>query len=113
MALPVRIARGQGHHGTLDPIDLARNDINNMLRLFSRGLFGDELEGGPLSPIGNYGVDIREDENHVYVIADLPGFRKEDVDISIEDGTLTIVAERREEIAVPPGQLQRDGQAVQ
>jgi len=108
MALPVRIARGHGHghHGQVDPLDLARNDINGMLRLFGRGLFGDDLEGGPLASMGTYGVDIREDENHVYVIADLPGFRKEDVDISIEDGTLTIVAERREEIAVPPGQQQ-------
>jgi HSP20 family protein len=101
MALPVRIARGQ--HSQVDPLDLARNDINGMLRLFGRGLFGDDLDAGSLASIGNYGVDIREDENHVYVVADLPGFRKEDVDISIEDGTLTITAERREEIAVPPG----------
>jgi HSP20 family molecular chaperone IbpA len=112
MALPVRIARAHGHHGQVDPLDVARNDINGMLRLFGRGLFGDDLEGGPLGSIGNYGVDIREDENHVYVIADLPGFRKEDVDIAIEDGTLTIVAERREEVAVIPGQ-QQDGQAGQ
>jgi HSP20 family protein len=101
MALPVRIARG--HHPQVDPLDLARNDINGMLRLFGRGLFGDDLDAGSLASIGNYGVDIREDENHVYVIADLPGFRKEDVDISIEDGTLTITAERREEIAIPAG----------
>src|SRR5689334_12909279 len=101
MALPVRIARG--HHSQVDPLDLARNDINGMLRLFGRGLFGDDLDAGSLASIGNYGVDIREDESHVYVIADLPGFRKEDVDISIEDGTLTITAERREEVVVPPG----------
>ena len=112
MALPVRIARG--HHSQVDPFDLARNDINGMLRLFGRGLFGDDLDAGSLASIGNYGVDIREDENHVYVIADLPGFRKEDVDISIEDGTLTITAERREEVAVPqggqPGAQGRPGQ---
>ena len=101
MALPARIARA--HHSQVDPLDLARNDINGMLRLFGRGLFGDDLDPGSLASIGNYGVDIREDENHVYVIADLPGFRKEDVDISIEDGTLTITAERREEVTVPPG----------
>lgn len=108
MALPVRIARG--HHSQVDPLDLARNDINGMLRLFGRGLFGDDLDAGPLASIGNYGVDIREDENHVYVVADLPGFRKEDVDISIEDGTLTITAERREEMAIPPaGEQGRQG----
>ena len=40
-------------------------------------------------------MDIREDADHIYVEADLPGFRKEDVDISIENDMLTITAERR------------------
>jgi HSP20 family protein len=112
MALPARIARG--HHTAADPLDLARSDINGMLRLFGRGLFGDDMDAGALASLANYGVDIREDANHVYVIADLPGFRKEDVDISIEDGTLTITAERREEVAVPPGSQQnRAGQQGQ
>jgi len=112
MALPARIARG--HHTAADPLDLARNDINGMLRLFGRGLFGDEMDAGALASLANYGVDIREDANHVYVIADLPGFRKEDVDISVENGTLTITAERREEVAVPPGSQQgRAGQRGQ
>jgi len=113
MALPARIARA--HHTAADPLDLARNDINGMLRLFGRGLFGDDIDAGALASLANYGVDIREDANHVYVIADLPGFRKEDVDISVDNGTLTITAERREEVAVPPpgSQQGRGGQQGQ
>ena len=44
-----------------------------------------------------YPVDIREDENNVYVDAELPGFSKDDVDISVEQGVLHITAERKEE----------------
>ena len=43
-------------------------------------------------------VDIWEDDAAVTVTSDLPGVRKEDVHVSVTDGTLTINAEvRREE----------------
>lgn len=40
-------------------------------------------------------VDIVEDENEYRVIADLPGMKKEDVEISLENGILTITGERQ------------------
>src|SRR3954468_16965598 len=93
MALPVRVARGQAS----DPYELARNDFNTML---SR-LFGDNQDNA-LPSLSNFGVDIREENDRIIVEADLPGFQKEDVDITLEDGTLTILAERREEVDEPP-----------
>ena len=42
-----------------------------------------------------YGVDIGEDADHIYVEAELPGFKKEEVEITLENQTLTIAAERR------------------
>jgi HSP20 family protein len=42
-----------------------------------------------------WGVDIREDADHFYVDAELPGFRKEDVEITLENSTLTVSAERK------------------
>jgi HSP20 family protein len=51
-------------------------------------------EGGYLAP---YAVDVREDADHIFVEAELPGFRKEDVDVTLENNTLTISAERKEE----------------
>jgi HSP20 family protein len=109
MALPVRIERGH----LVDPMDLARNDVGSMLsRLFSGGLFGEAGDASALAPLAG-GVDIREDADHIYVDADLPGFRKEDVDISLENGTLTIVAEKQEEIEEPPPQeAGQEGQAA-
>jgi HSP20 family protein len=42
-------------------------------------------------------VDVREDGDHLIVEAELPGFRKEEIDITLENQTLTISAEHREE----------------
>jgi len=92
MALPVRIARGQAS----DPYELARNDFNTMLsRLFSDN--GDNA----LPSLSNFGVDIREENDRIIIEADLPGFQKDDVEITLEDGILTIMAERREEVDEP------------
>jgi HSP20 family protein len=96
MALPVRAERGL----QFDPFDVVRNDLNMLGRFLG---FSDAGDGGnPLAALSNYGVDIREDADHIYVEADLPGFRKEDIDISLENGMLTITAERQEEITEPP-----------
>ena len=87
-----------------DPYELARNDFNTML---AHLLVGDGGEASALASLGSHGVDIREDTDHVYIEADLPGFKKDDVNISLENGTLTIVAEKHEELTEPPQQGQQ------
>ncbi len=86
MALPTRVNRGQ-----YDPFESAQREFDHMLNrwLGSRG--GDS--GQMLAP---YGVDIREDQDHFYVEAELPGFKKDDIDITLENQTLTIAAERQD-----------------
>jgi len=42
-------------------------------------------------------IDVRESDNETVIEAELPGMKKEDVDVSISNGTLTVKAERREE----------------
>jgi HSP20 family protein len=49
------------------------------------------------SSLAPYAVDVHEDQDHFYVEAELPGFTDKDVDITLEDGVLTIRAERKEE----------------
>ena len=98
MALPVTVERGHA----FDPFDILRNDLNMLGRFLG---FSEAGDGGTLlASLSNYGVDIREDADHIYVEADLPGFRKEDVNISLENGTLTIIAEHEEEVTEPPQQ---------
>ena len=46
---------------------------------------------------GSFSTDIRDTGNEYVLEADLPGFRKEDINIDISDGRLTISAERHSE----------------
>lgn len=41
-------------------------------------------------------LDISENEGHIVVRASLPGFTREEIDISVHNGVLSIKAERRE-----------------
>jgi HSP20 family protein len=91
MALPTRVNRGQ-----YDPFESAQRDFDHMLSRWmgNRGGDGQQM----LAP---YGVDVREDQDHIYVEAELPGFRKDDIDITLENQTLVITAERSEEHGEP------------
>jgi HSP20 family protein len=86
MALPTRVMRGNLDY----PFESLR-DLDTLMR----GIF--QREGGPGTNLAPYGVDIREDQDHIYVEAELPGFKKDEVDITLENATLTIAAERRSE----------------
>lgn len=70
-------------------------DVERMFERMSEQFEGvgetEELSSGHVS------VDIAEDDEAVTVTADLPGFAKEDIEISIRDGRLSIRAERDEE----------------
>jgi len=98
MALPTRVQRS-----SYDPIDMAQREFDSMLgRFFTGG--GRQQDGG--SYLAPYGVDVREDADHIYVEAELPGFKKDDVDITLENQTLTITAERDESREQRPHQQQ-------
>jgi HSP20 family protein len=47
------------------------------------------------STLAPYAVDVHEDADHFYVEAELPGFTKDETDVTLEDGVLTIRAERK------------------
>jgi HSP20 family protein len=89
MALPAKVQRG-----FVDPLDMIGREFDTALNRFFQGGGGD---GGGRQYMAPYGVDIREDADHLYVEADIPGFKKEEVEITLENSTLTISAEHREE----------------
>ncbi len=55
------------------------------------GVLGDSERSATLG----YRVDVREDAEHVYVEAELPGLASEDIEITLEDGTMTIAGEKK------------------
>lgn len=60
--------------------------------------FGDLLPEWPSEGVaGSYPVDIHEDQDFIYVDAELPGFTRDDVNVTLEKGVLSIAAERKEE----------------
>ena len=82
-----------------DPFrDLAQmqDRINRIFRDATRG--DDELlKGGDWTPV----VDIFETSNHELVLkAELPGLKREDIDIRVENNTLTLRGERKQEAEV-------------
>lgn len=46
---------------------------------------------------GNTGVTVSEDDQHIYVEAQLPGLKSTDIDISLNQNTLWIKGEKQEE----------------
>ena len=91
MALPTRVNRG-----FVDPLDMIGREFDTVLNRYFGG--GSETGNGARQHwMAPYGVDIREDQDHLYVEADLPGFKKNEVDITLENQTLTISAEHKDE----------------
>lgn len=70
--------------------DWMEREMNRLMwPLWGDGRFGD----GGLS----YPADIWEDDESVHVEAELPGFAKDDIEVTLENGMLQISAERSSE----------------
>ena len=61
-------------------------------RLFSVDPF--EMVSREFAPV--YGVDVREDADKLYVQAEMPGFRKDEIEIVLDESVLTIAAKHAE-----------------
>ena len=61
-------------------------------RFFGTGALGG-LTGQAWSPA----IDVHEDANNLVVIAELPGLKKEEIEVSLHDGVLTLSGERKVE----------------
>ena len=93
MSLPTRTTRDQ-----FRPYPTVQKEFDTMLtRLFNAPVtHAAPTAGGRLADyFAPYGVDVREDADHLYVEAELPGFKKDEVEVTLEDQTLTLTAERK------------------
>ena len=58
-------------------------------------------------------VDLYEDQNHAYVRAELPGVNRDDIQVEMADGSLTITAARKTPAGPSTGSGQAAGQPEQ
>ena len=72
-------------------------DVDNPLSTFGRfeHLLGHFWDGSrPTGMDGGYDVDVYSDDDHIYLEAELPGLSKENVEVSVENGTLIIAGRK-------------------
>jgi|GluameStandDraft_1065615.scaffolds.fasta_scaffold33136_2 HSP20 family protein len=72
------------------PYTTSRRSSSSLMDLFDefeRSVFG---ENGRRTPA--FSTDIRDEGAHYLLQAELPGFSKEDIDLDVKDGILTISA---------------------
>jgi HSP20 family protein len=65
-------------------------------RLFENPL-NEWTRGSQLLSVWNPAIDLYEDKDNVFVKAELPGMKKEDIEVSLHDGALSISGERKGE----------------
>ena len=75
-----------------------------MPSVFGRDIFDDFMDGFAFPDVSKelYGkhaknvmkTDVRELDNGYEIIVDLPGFKKDEIEVQLEDGYLTISAEK-------------------
>ncbi len=68
------------------------------MNLIPRKLFLEDIfDDFPISGANNIKCDIYEKEGNYIIEADVPGFKKENINIEYEDGYLTLEAEKADE----------------
>lgn len=68
-------------------------DVDNFFENFWSPAQGSAGAPGTFSPR----VDVKDKKDHVEISAELPGVKKDDIDITLENGILTLTAETRQE----------------
>ena len=95
---------GKGQGGGLpsrysDPFLTFRNEIDRLFDRFLAGVpsFSSLRQGFPLAQDLTPAWDVKETEKELVVKADLPGIDEKDINLTIQDGVLTLRGEKKNE----------------
>lgn len=72
-------------------LPFGRRGLDNFFDDFERSFFPAEQRRLPA-----FRTDIKDEGDHYLLEAELPGFKKEDIDLDLQDGILTISAKHEE-----------------
>lgn len=78
----------------LQDVAVLQNRLNSIFTDFGRAESADELTAGNFIPA----VDVYEDAQKLVLKLEVPGIKQEDLDIHIENQTLTVKGERKFEV---------------
>ena len=92
---------------SLDRWSNLRDDLNSLLESPFWSSFG---RAGQLFSGWSPALDLYQNNDNIIAVVELPGMRKEDIEISLHDGTLTIAGEHKSE--TPNGDAERSERYV-
>ena len=81
------------HYKPANLFDQFNDEMNRYFSMTREGAANQEREWQPA-------VDIREEETRYLITADIPGVNSKDIDVTLEDGVLSIKGERSTETDV-------------
>ena len=81
-----------------EPWSAMRHLQNEMSRVFDHAVAGAEDGSNVATSRWTPAVDIREDAGRFVITADVPGVDPEDIEVTMENGVLTIKGERKLEV---------------
>ena len=87
-----------------------RDEFDNLFNLAFGRLASPKLSNGhELQLLEGWfpPVDVYEDKDNLFVKAELPGLKKEDIHISVDGGNLTVTGERKHEEKQKDGEVYR------
>jgi HSP20 family protein len=73
------------------------NPIDELFNEFSKGFFVRPFAGMPEAAEPKMKLDVKEDEKAYTVRADIPGVKKEDIQIDVDANAVTVRAEMKQE----------------
>lgn len=79
---------------TTSVLDPFRQEMEDVFQRFFQPFAGN---GGEMATTWSPRVDVEESEKEIVVKADLPGVDPKDIDVSVQDGTLILKGEKKEQ----------------
>ncbi len=76
---------------------IPRDTVTDFSRIFDELFPGSRLANENDKAFLSPQVDITDDDKHYQIVVDIPGVKKEDIHVTVENGVLTLEAERNEE----------------
>jgi HSP20 family protein len=73
------------------------SEMDDLFKSYSRAMARNPSQEGVLSTDWNPSVDITEDETEFLIKAELPEVKKEDINIDVDNGVITLSGERKSE----------------